>query len=90
MRCGVLAREYAMSLISAAKLVVEALIEGKVSDAELKAAQDDRESNLELLRRLTPKGLDVAGDRPLFDDFEGLQKMIEESRQAQSNDGEVR
>ena len=89
-RCGVLAREYAMSLISAAKLVVEALIEGKVSDAELKAAQDDRESNLELLRRLTPKGLDVAGDRPLFDDFEGLQKMIEESRQAQSNDGEVR
>jgi type I restriction enzyme S subunit len=88
-RLGVLTRGCAMELISAAKVLVEALIEGKVSEAELQAAHDDREADREMLRSLTVKGLDVAGAPQLFADLNGLYQAIEETRHAGSSNGDA-
>ncbi|MCM1984760.1 hypothetical protein [Lyngbya confervoides] len=64
-------------LIIAAKLLVEALIEGKLSEADLKAAQEGLEqgdSTLDraILARLTRKGIDYSNEPPLFPDLDAL------------------
>ena len=76
-------REFSRRLTEAAKQLVESLIEGKVSEAELKAAQEalergDRTLDRELLGRLTRKGMDVKDEPPLFSDLDALYRALDE------------
>lgn len=65
----------ARSLVSAARLLVEALIERKVTEPELIAAATDPAADRALLARLTTGGLDAAGD-PLFPNLETLASLL--------------
>lgn len=71
-----LALRNARRLTTAAKLLVEGLIDGHVSEADLQAAHADRDADRAILRRLTAKGLDVAGEPPLFPDLAPLEKAL--------------
>jgi type I restriction enzyme, S subunit len=64
-------------LTNAAKFLVEALIEGNLSEADLKAAQEGLEKgdttlDREILDRLTRKGIDFPNEPPLFPDLDAL------------------
>lgn len=70
-------------LTIAAKLLVEALIEGNIAETELKAAQEalqqgDNSLDREILSRLTRKGYNVSGEPPLFPDLDALYKALKE------------
>lgn len=76
----------ASRLTTASKFLVEALIEGKVSEAELVAAQEalergDDTADRALLRRLTRHGLDVAGQPPLFPDLDALYALLAQTQE---------
>jgi type I restriction enzyme, S subunit len=64
------------ALIQAAKLLVEALIEGKVTEADLITAANDPAADRALLARLTRSGLDAAGAAPLFPDAAALDSLV--------------
>jgi type I restriction enzyme S subunit len=79
-----MATRAAHRLTAAAKLLVEALIEGKLSESELKEAQEalergEREADRAILARLTRKGIDVAGEAPLFPDLDVLYDAIDQT-----------
>lgn len=81
------AQSSAEKLTDGAKLLVEALIEGKVTEAELGAAQEalergDDTADRALLRRLTRHGLDVPGQPPLFPDLDALYALLAQTREA--------
>jgi type I restriction enzyme S subunit len=63
-------------LTTAAKLLVEALIDGKVTEADLIAAHGDPAADRAILQRLRPSGLHVQGEPPLFPDLDALQQAI--------------
>jgi type I restriction enzyme, S subunit len=67
----------AKRLPTTARFLVEALIEQKVTEAELIAAHKDAERDRELLARLTTKGLDVADAPPLFPDLDALFELLD-------------
>lgn len=74
-------RELIPCLTTASKLLVEALIEGNITEDELKTAQEalqrgDREPDQLILSRLTRKGFDVKGEPPLFPDLDTLYEAI--------------
>lgn len=69
---------YARSLVSAARLLVEALIERKVSEAELITASKNPDADRALLSRLRSDGLDGAGE-PLFPDLDALAQLLTEA-----------
>jgi hypothetical protein len=77
-------RESADDLVLTARLLVEALIERKVTEAELVAAHNDPEADASLLSRLTAKGLDAADADPLFDDLARLCELIDEATQRET------
>ena len=67
----------------AAKLLVEALIEGQITESDLIAAQKaleagDRGPDRTILSRLTRKGMDVPGEPPLFPDLDRLYDALDE------------
>jgi type I restriction enzyme S subunit len=64
------------ALTTAAKFLVEGLIDGKVSQADLQAAHTDREADRAILRRVTTKGLDVTDEPPLFPDLAQLERAL--------------
>jgi type I restriction enzyme S subunit len=66
-------------LITAARLLVEALIERKVTEAELIAASKEPAADRLLLSRLAEDGLDGSG-RPLFSDLDALQALLAEAK----------
>ncbi len=75
-------------LTEAAKLLVEALIEGDLQESELKAAQEalqqgDNKLDQEILSRLTRKGYNVSGEPPLFPDLDALYKALQEAETSQ-------
>jgi type I restriction enzyme S subunit len=77
----------AEKLTSAAKHLVEALIEGKVSEADLVNAQEalergDISADRALLRRLTRKGFDVADEPPLFPNLDALYELLAQTEPA--------
>ena len=83
------AQVLAEKLTTAAKLLVEALIEGKVTEAELVLAQEalergDATADRALLRRLTRQGLDVPGQPPLFPDLDALYTLLNQTKTADS------
>jgi len=83
-----LAFRYSRYLTTSAKSVVEALIEGVVTEADLIAAQQALSSGSEqldraLLARLKTDGFDGAGD-PLFPDLDQLYELLD---QAEQDDG---
>lgn len=77
LRLASFAMDKSEKLTIVAKLLVEALIEGKLSEAELKAAQEGLEKgdttlDREILDRLTRKGIDFPNEPPLFPDLDAL------------------
>jgi type I restriction enzyme S subunit len=88
--------EQAQRLTAAAKLLVEALIEGKISEADLKAAREalqrgEQVPDRAILSRLTRKGIDCPNEPPLFPDLDGLYATLRQAAGGHSdNDGEAR
>jgi type I restriction enzyme S subunit len=80
---------YAHALTTSAKLLVEALIEAKVTEPELVAAQEalgrgDDTADRALLRRLTRHGFDVPGQPSLFPDLDALYTLLGQTTEEQS------
>lgn len=69
----------ARALVTAARLLVEALIERKVTEAELIAAGKEADADRALLARLTEDGLDGVG-APLFSDLDSLAGLLAEAQ----------
>jgi type I restriction enzyme, S subunit len=76
-------RDYfaAEKLITAARLLVEALIDGRLSEDDLRAAeqeweQGNRELDRAILSRITISGVDTEGAPPLFTDLNALYATI--------------
>ncbi|MBD2198558.1 MULTISPECIES: hypothetical protein [Calothrix] len=75
--------DLSICLTTAAKLLVEALIEGKLTEDELKIAQEalqkgDREPDKAILSRLTRKGYDIKDEPPLFPDLDLIYQTIDQ------------
>jgi type I restriction enzyme S subunit len=75
------------SLVTGAKSLVEALIDGKVTETDLVQAQEslerhDRCPDRALLARLTTQGMDIQDATPLFPDLDKLYELLDQ------NDGE--
>lgn len=70
----------ARELVAAARLLVEALIERKVTEAELIAAGKNADADRALLARLAEDGIDGAG-APLFPDLDGLADLVAQVQQ---------
>jgi type I restriction enzyme, S subunit len=74
-------------LITAARLLVEALIDGRLSEDDLRAAeqqleQGNRELDRAILSRITVNGVDMEGAPPLFTDLDALYIAIDEADRA--------
>lgn len=83
-----LMRDYSRKLTTAAKFLVEALIEGDLKESELKAAQEklrqgDNSLDREILSQLTRKGYNVSGEPPLFPDLDALYEVLKEAETSQ-------
>jgi len=79
----ILIKELSEKLTTAAKYLVEALIEGKLTETELKNAQTalqkgDIEPDKAILAKLTRKGYDISDEPPLFPDLDSLYQAIKE------------
>jgi type I restriction enzyme S subunit len=75
-------------LTTAAKLLVEALIEGKLSEADLKAAQEGLEQgdttlDRDILTRLSSKGIDSSNELPLFPNLDDLYTALSQLEEAE-------
>lgn len=81
-----IASEFSTQLTASAKLIVEALIEGKITETEIITAQqalenDDNTKDRAILSKLTDKGYAVKEGKPLFSDLEALYELLEEAQQ---------
>jgi type I restriction enzyme S subunit len=77
-------------LTSAAKLLVEALIEDKVTEAEFVTAQEalergDNSADRALLQRVKRGGLDVPGQPPLFPDLDAFYALLNQTKTEDNN-----
>lgn len=80
-------------LTQAAKTLVEALIEGQLTESQLVAAQQALEAGDDsldraLLERMTAEGIDGEGS-PLFDDIDQLYDLLEQAKQALDADDTI-
>jgi type I restriction enzyme, S subunit len=73
---------YAQRLTIAAKHLVEALIEGKVTETDLKDAHGNRDADRAILQRLTRSGIDVPNELLLFSNLDDLYAALDESADA--------
>jgi type I restriction enzyme S subunit len=77
-------RVLASDLTRAARLLVEALIQRRVSEAELVAAHHDSTADRALLARLTVDGIDTPAARPLFEDVDHLLELVAAAKQGEA------
>jgi type I restriction enzyme, S subunit len=77
-RQAITASGFARRLVLSARLLVEALIERKVSEADLITAAQNPDADRALLARLRTDGLDGDGD-PLFADLNALTELLAEA-----------
>ncbi|HIF9430026.1 TPA: hypothetical protein ACX6R9_001958 [Photobacterium damselae] len=88
-----LAYRYAKFLTQTAKTLVEALIEGQITEQQLLQAQqalDDGDDGLDkaILGKLSSEGYAIEGATPLFSDLDELYRLLESAAQAETEDGE--
>ncbi|MBE0378122.1 restriction endonuclease subunit S [Pseudoalteromonas prydzensis] len=79
------------SLTSAAKTLVESLIEGQLTEQQLIQAQqalDDCDNSLDqaILSKLSSEGYAVDGATPLFSDIDELYRLLESAAQAEAEE----
>ena len=82
---------YAHKLTTAAKYLVEALIEQKITEEDLIKAQEaledgDITKDKAILKRLTVQGLDVVDAQPLFPDIDRLYELLQQSNSEEEDD----
>jgi type I restriction enzyme S subunit len=79
-------------LLIATRLLVEALMEGAITEDELSNAltgikQGDQSGDREILGRLCEGGIDATATRPLFPDLDAYYETLRVAEQAQSDGG---
>ena len=82
---------YAKMLTEATKTLVEALIEGQLTEQQLIQAQqalEDGENSLDqaILSKLSAEGYAIEGATPLFSDVDELYSLLEEAAQAEAEE----
>ncbi len=82
------------SLLAASKLLVEALIDRKLSEHELASAQTqfeygDQSADRMILSRLYEGGIDATETRPLFPDLDAYYETLQMAEQALSDGGDT-
>lgn len=80
------ANRMSFQLIFSAKLLIEALIEGQITEQQIIDAQNaleagDNSLDRDILSRVTDKGVAIEG-KPLFDDLDKLYDLLQESQEA--------
>jgi type I restriction enzyme S subunit len=83
--------ELAQLLTSSAKTLVEALIEGQLTEQQLIQAQqalDDGDNSLDqaILSKLNSEGYAIEGATPLFSDVDELYRLLERAAQAETEE----
>ncbi|KPA52951.1 hypothetical protein VT25_09210 [Photobacterium leiognathi subsp. mandapamensis] len=83
--------EFAQLLTSSAKTLVEALIEGQLTEQQLIQAQqalDDGDNSLDqaILSKLSNEGYAIDGATPLFSDIDELNSLLESATQAEAEE----
>lgn len=83
--------EFSQKLTSCAKILVEALIEGQLTERQLIEAQqalEDGDNSLEqaILSKLSVEGYAIEGATPLFSDVDELYSLLEEAAQAEAEE----
>lgn len=86
-----LAYRYAKFLTQVAKTLVEALIEGQLTERQLIEAQqalEDGDNSLDqaILSKLSTEGYAIEGATPLFSDVDELYSLLEEAAQAEAEE----
>lgn len=86
-----LAYRYAKFLTQTAKTLVEALIEGQLTEQQLIQAQqalDDGDNSLDqaILSKLSSEGYGIEGATPLFSDIDELYRLLEGAAQAEAEE----
>lgn len=86
-----LAYRYAKFLTQAAKTLVEALIEGQLTEQQLIQAQqalEDGDNSLDqaILSKLSNAGYAIDGATPLFSDIDELYRLLESAAQAEAEE----
>ena len=80
-----LANEYSTKLVKVAKYLVEALIEGILTEEELIQAQNTLEQadpslDRAILNQMTEDGYAVTGSKPLFADLDEFYDLLEQAK----------
>ncbi|MFL0992983.1 hypothetical protein ACJO1Z_09055 [Vibrio parahaemolyticus] len=83
--------ELAQLLTSSAKNLVEALVEGQLTEQQLIQAQqalDDGDNSLDqaILSKLSNEGCAIDGSTPLFSDLDELYRLLESAAQAEAEE----
>ncbi|EGR2414869.1 type I restriction-modification system, S subunit, putative [Vibrio cholerae] len=83
--------ELAQLLTSSAKILVEALIEGQLTEQQLVQAQqtlDDGDNSFDqaILSKLSSEGYAIEGATPLFSDIDELYRLLESATQAEAEE----
>lgn len=86
-----LAYRYAKFLTQVAKTLVEALIEGQLTEQQLIEAQQatedgDNSFDQAILSKLSAEGYAIEGATPLFSDVDELYSLLEEAAQAEAEE----
>lgn len=88
LRLSVAANQIAKKLTSSAKTLVEALIEGQLTEQQLIQAQqalEDGDNSLDqaILSKLSSEGYGIDGATPLFNDVDELYRLLESAAEAE-------
>ncbi|MEB8159545.1 restriction endonuclease subunit S [Citrobacter braakii] len=83
--------EFSQKLTSCAKTLVEALIEGQLTEQQLIQAQQaledgDNSFDQAILSKLSAEGYAIEGATPLFSDVDELYSLLEEAAQAEAEE----